>query len=101
MTTKAEKNGIKDALRTTSAGLSSIGLSLTSVQLQIVNTNEKLDVPVHSLQDSINNTDHTSRTDEDEQIRNIMYLMLKHGVPFNFYYELHSRFKDLQRAYKV
>ena len=75
--------------------------------------NEKLDIQIDEqpLQDITNNaetnTDNTCTdtcsntcTDED-QLRYITYLMLRHGVPFTFYHELCSRFKDLPRAYKV
>ena len=94
---RRRKAEIKKALTTACAGLSNIGLSLTSVQLK-TNSNEKLHLHIEPLQD-ITNTD-TSKTDK-EQIQQIMYLMLKHGVSFNFYHELCSIFKDLSRAYKV
>lgn len=95
---RRRKSQIKDALNTTCAGLSNIGLSLTSIQLEVINENHTIDIPVNNLHNSVDNND---SNEAEGQVRDITYLMLKHGVSFAFYHELCARFKDLPRSYKV
>ena len=72
-----------------------IGLSLTSVQLETVDSHQTVDIQIQPLQGGSTNTI------DDDHIPDIVYLMLKHGVSLTFYHELCQRFKDLPRAHKV
>ena len=91
---RRQKAKIRDALITTCAELDNIGLSLKSADLETT-SQEKVHIQIAVKEDLENNECHS------DQIKDIAYLTLKHGVSNTFYHELCTRFKDLPRAYKV
>ena len=91
---RRQKAKIRDALNTTCSELNNIGLSLKSAELETT-SQEKIHLQIATEEDLENNKCHS------DQIKDIAYLMLKHGVSNTFYHELCARFKDLPRAYKV
>ena len=52
--------------------IGNIGLSLTSVQLEVVNENDTLETPIHNLHNSTNN----SSSNKGGQVRGIMYTII-------------------------
>lgn len=92
---RRRKLQIKEDISNIATGISYTGLTITSIQFE---TESHMQVDIQ-----MNPQTAQSRTDEnnDEYIPDILYLMLKHGVSFNFYQELCARFGDLPRAYKV
>ena len=70
-----------------------MGLALRTVQLESA-SHRKVEIKLHPQ------TSDKTEISEDHT-PDIVYLMLKHGVSFQFYHELCERFGDLPRAYKV
>ena len=93
---RRHKGKIRDALYKTCSGLNNIGLSLKAVELETT-SREKVHLQI-ATEDLENNDCHSN---EGDQIKDIAYMMLRHGVSSNFYHELAARFKELPRAYKV
>ena len=87
---RRQKAKIRDALNTTCAELNNIqfGLSIKSADLETT-SQQKVHLQLAAEEDLENNDGHS------DQIKEIAYLMLRHGVSFNFYHELCARFKDL------
>ena len=80
-------------------GISYTGLTITSIQLE---TESHTQVHIQmNPQTAQSRTVENNDDSPDEYIPDILYLMLKHGVSFNFYQELCARFGDLPRAHKV
>ena len=94
---RRQKGKIRDALNSTCSRLNNIGLALKSVELGTT-SRETVHLQI-AEEEHLENNDHHSN--EGDQIKDITYLMLRHGVSLNFYHELAARFKDLPRAYKV
>lgn len=97
---RRRKVEMKDTLSTVCSGMTDIGLTLTSVQLETTESHETVNIPVQPPRCSSDSNDNDD-SNNDNFIPDMAYLMLKYGVSFEYYHELCARFKDLPRAYKV
>jgi len=107
---KQKKRRVDEIGKITSSFLNDLGGSLglvpKSLDLMSTKTNETVPVPLdhssqNSPQESSANSAACSETGQEDVIDRILYLIMKHNVPMEFYHEMAASFPELPRSYKV
>lgn len=107
---KQKKRRLDEIGKKTSSFLNDLGgnLGLVPKFLNLVSTKKNETVPVpldHSSQNSSQepsaNSTACSETNREDVVDRMLYLIMKHNVPMEFYHEMAAVFPELPRSYKV
>lgn len=78
-----------------------LGLVLTSINFVPSSKNKLVTIPLNEHCHTSSQESDTGRTDRSELIDRILYLIMKHNIPMEFYHELTADIPALPRSYKV